>query len=176
KVGGKTEIVPVGLQPIIDDATPYEATFLAMLTQEKPGVPQWTHKALASYLAPIFEGGGALSQEHGRKLAAWCGQGAAVPASNSNRKADQARERFMASLEKANDFGSLAELDHKLGEHRALLGEHYDECATALQAKVDAMRAAAATEFADEIERLEPDEWKNREGRDEDARQPELLP
>lgn len=69
----RTEIVTVGLQPIIDTATPYEATFLAMLSPEEPGVPHWTHKALAEYLQPIFENGKHLSRQHGRRLAQWCG-------------------------------------------------------------------------------------------------------
>lgn len=70
----RTEIVTVGLQPIIDTATPYESTFLAMLSQEAPGVPRWTHKALASYLQSIFtDGPKQLSREHGRRLAQWCG-------------------------------------------------------------------------------------------------------
>lgn len=69
----RTEIVAVGLQPIIDTATPYEATFLAMLSSEEPGIPHWTHKALAAYLQPIFaDGPKQLSREHGRRLAEWC--------------------------------------------------------------------------------------------------------
>src|SRR5688572_3770190 len=70
----RTEIVDAGLQPIIDTATPYEATFLAILSQEEPGVPRWTHKALASYLQHVFNGNPKrLSREHGRRLAQWCG-------------------------------------------------------------------------------------------------------
>lgn len=70
----KTEIVAMGLQPIMKDGLPYECDFVAMLAQEAPGVPHWTHKALSSYLQRIFDNRDRqLSRGHGRLLAQWCG-------------------------------------------------------------------------------------------------------
>lgn len=187
----KTEIVAAGLQPIIDTSTPYEATFLAMLSPEEPGVPQWTHKALASYLQPIFrDGPKQLSREHGRRLAEWCGTEAessgvaqqvehralnsevagSKPAAGATEQ--RARDRFFQALERVIDIAAAAELDDKLRKSKDKLGEHYTECVNALQDRIHQIRGGS---FDEDIAHLEPEEWQKEEGRIDDPRQQELL-
>ena len=89
-------------------------------------------------------------------------------------KADVAHERFMKALQGCGTLGELAELQLKLGKTERMLGERYQECAVALQAKVREMNVEQ--DHHDVFAELEPEEWRDQEGRIEDERQPELLP
>lgn len=200
----RTEIVTVGLQPIIDTSTPYEATFLAMLSPEEPGVPHWTHKALASYLQPIFDNGRKqLSREHGRRLAQWCGAGVAqsveqppcerevagsTPAAgttdaslpNGVKTAKQRAQEIAAAFSDAPTLEALlsteervrADMNRLPDSAKATLAKLFHERREVLPRPT---AAPSARTFADERAELEGEEWKQREGRDEDERQQELL-
>lgn len=197
----ETEIVEAGLQPIIDTATPYEATFLAMLSPEEPGVPHWTHKALASYLQHIFEGDPKqLSREHGKRLAEWCAGGASAagvaqqeeqppcertvagstPAASTILTKKRANE-IMAAMRGAPNVDAIDELWSRKApeimtasvEGQRAIKKVYDDVRATLAADPVAVPPPS---FQDEIDALEPEEWRKEEGRVEDERQTELLP
>jgi hypothetical protein len=183
----KTEIVSAGLQPIIDTATPYEATFLAMLSPEEPGVPHWTHKALASYLRDIFDGGPKqLSREHGRRLAAWCGDGMAhlppVPPAPEHdppepeRMTKKRAEQIMAALRGAPNVGELNKLFERRRDLIMTASVEGQRQIMAVYNEALQKHAGPAIGAHEELHALEPSEWKHAEGRVEDERQRELLP
>ena len=75
KVNGKTEIIPIGWQPICEKNLPFELTVSFLLTPDKPGMPQplklqEQHKALFPLDKPINE-------ESGKLVALWAAGGAA---------------------------------------------------------------------------------------------------
>ena len=75
KVNGKTEIIPIGFQPICSKELPYELTASFLLTPDKPGYPQpiklqEQHRLLFPLDKPINE-------ESGRKVAEWAAGGTA---------------------------------------------------------------------------------------------------
>lgn len=111
----KTEIVAMGLQPIMKDGLPYECDFVAMLAQETPGVPHWTHKALSSYLQRIFDNRDLqLSREHGRRLAQWGGKGTQETRNDapnvSSRLSKRRAEEIMEALRATPDLQDLGKL------------------------------------------------------------------
>lgn len=185
-----TEIVDAGLQPIIDTATPYEATFLAMLTHDKPGVPHWTHKALASYLQPIFDGGNKpLSREHGRRLAEWCGKSNAAAATeqpNGGKREPDLQQRQATMIAEELRAAPLAERPKIWMRHWPVIEGLRPKLQQRLEAVRDEGTPVAVPEskpapehgndFDADVAHLEPDEWKREEGRVEDERQAELLP
>lgn len=70
---GKTQIVPIGWQPICEKNVPFEATVSCNLLDDRPGVPvpiklQDQHKH-------AFPEGKQISEETGAKLAAWASGG-----------------------------------------------------------------------------------------------------
>jgi len=73
--GFKTEIIPIGWQPITDAQLPYEMDFIATLDPERPGVPMFTYKALAKQFHDVFKDGDQLSRKHGSQLLEWCNSG-----------------------------------------------------------------------------------------------------
>lgn len=127
----RTEIVTVGLQPIIDTATPYEATFLAMLSPEEPGIPHWTHKALAEYLQPIFENGKHLSRSHGRLLAQWCGGHGAAPTEAIHRPPIPYAKDLWLSKRRADEIMGQLRVSPSLQELKSLWADIGDEITTA---------------------------------------------
>ncbi len=72
--GFKTEIVPIGWQPITDSQIPYEMDWFATLDPENPGVPEFTYKALAEQFRNVFKPGDQMSRKHGAELIKWCNQ------------------------------------------------------------------------------------------------------
>jgi len=66
---GKTQIVPIGWQPICSKEMPYELTVSFLLSPDKPGIPiplklQEQHK-------PMFPSGKLLDESCGQKIAQW---------------------------------------------------------------------------------------------------------
>lgn len=199
----KTEIVTVGLQPIIDTATPYEATFLAMLSQEEPGVPHWSHKALASYLQPIFANGHKqLSREHGRRLAEWCNATSAGQRACTDGQARVTRARPSDTPEtgakrqpdmQQQQAAMIADELRKapLAKRPAIWAKHWpviEGLRPKLQKRLEEVRDEGVPELADqepapeaaashhdEFVRLEDESWRDAEGRVEDERQGEML-
>lgn len=87
----------------------------------------------------------------------------------------EARDRFLALVKDATDLAALSDLQIKLGKASKAMGSYYQECAIAVKDKKDAMMSAPA--ITDEmLDELEPEEWRNKEGRIEDDRQGELVP
>ena len=75
KVDGKTEIIPIGWQPICEKNLPYELTVSFLLTPDAPGMPkplklQEQHKSLFPLDKPINE-------ESGKLVAEWAAGGEA---------------------------------------------------------------------------------------------------
>jgi hypothetical protein len=188
----KTEIVDAGLQPIIDTATPYEATFLAMLSQEEPGVPHWTHKALASYLQPIFtDGPKQLSREHGKRLAEWCHEtGVGQPISEAQNEVagvhppSEGAQKPKPDLDQAAQIA--AELKTAAMSERAIIWLKHWPVIEQLPPKwikrLEELRDKGVPQpkdagpVDDDFAHLEPPEWQEQTGRVEDERQEELLP
>lgn len=73
--GFKTEIIPIGWQPITDAQLPYEMDWFATLDPENPGVPMFTYKTLAEQFRGVFRNGEQLSRKHGQQLLKWCNIG-----------------------------------------------------------------------------------------------------
>lgn len=99
---GKTEIVDFGWTPITDAELPFECAFLAMLTADKPGIPQFSYKALSHKFADIFTEGAKLDEKMGAKLGAWAsGQDAAVktPPRDLHAEMETASKGGLAELE-----------------------------------------------------------------------------
>lgn len=79
---------PMGWMPIAGEEFVYETTVNCLLYPGAGGVPSWQpdemgEKAiikLPGHLRSVFEGGGPLSEEVGKRLAAWAAGGAAPPA------------------------------------------------------------------------------------------------
>jgi hypothetical protein len=77
KVNGKTEIVPIGWQPICSKELPFELTASFLLTPDRPGYPhplklQEQHKALF----PLDK---TVNEESGRRVAEWAAGGTSAP-------------------------------------------------------------------------------------------------
>lgn len=74
KIGGKTQIVPVGFQPICSKELPYELTISFMLTPDKPGIPQ--PLKLQEQHKSIFPLDKHLDEESGKRISEWARGGA----------------------------------------------------------------------------------------------------
>lgn len=70
---GKTEIVPIGWQPVCDKNMPYELTASMLLLPDKPGVPD--PLKMPDHLRPMFLAGGPIDRDMGERVAAWAGGG-----------------------------------------------------------------------------------------------------
>ena len=77
---GKTQIVNLGVQPIIGDNFDYEMTFLAGFDPDNPGVPTFGRKTLARQFEKIFSGNKKMSAAHGKAFQEWCSQKPKKPA------------------------------------------------------------------------------------------------
>jgi hypothetical protein len=124
KVNGKTEIIPIGWQPICEKNLPYELTVSFLLTPDKPGMPQplklqEQHKALFPLDKPINE-------ESGKRVADWAAGGAApkpetrpedrkLTASEQN----QIKEKLAAAKIEPDKFKSAFGIVSTLGELKA---------------------------------------------------------
>lgn len=76
---GKQEVVSAGLQPIMEDGMPYEMTLFAMMSATAPGVPFFSHKALAKQFQGMFRDGEQIGEGHGKQLAQWAAGSGAAP-------------------------------------------------------------------------------------------------
>jgi hypothetical protein len=85
---GKTQIIPIGWQPICSKEMPYELAISMLLSPEHPGVP--IPIKLEEQHKPFFDLSAPLTEESGKRIAAW-GKGAKT--SNAARAtADQLRK------------------------------------------------------------------------------------
>lgn len=83
---GKTQIVPVGWQPICSKELPYELTVSFLLHSDKPGIPQPIK--LQEQHKPIFPLDKLLNEDSGRLIAEWAKGGIAKPAEGQQGQAD----------------------------------------------------------------------------------------
>lgn len=103
-------------------------------------------------------------------------QAPAEPSEKGQPKEAQRRDEFMTALGRCETLGELAELQVKLGKGERSLGEHYQECALALEAKRrELSEPEPEADHHDAFAELEPEEWQNSTGRIEDERQGELV-
>jgi len=70
---GKTQIVPIGWQPICSKELPFELTVSFLLTADKPGIPQPIK--LQEQHKIMFPAGKLLSEESGQLIAQWAAGG-----------------------------------------------------------------------------------------------------
>lgn len=88
---GKTQIVPIGWQPICSKEMPYELTVSFLLSPDKPGIPiplklQEQHK-------PMFPSGKLLDESCGQKIAQW-----AKGSTTEQPKSEPVKEPVNASI------------------------------------------------------------------------------
>jgi hypothetical protein len=90
KVQGKTEIVPIGWQPICEKNLPYELTCSLLLSPDRPGFPipiklQEQHKEL-------FPPDRAITRQSGERIAQWAAGGVATELADVMAMIDGARD------------------------------------------------------------------------------------
>lgn len=106
RVDGKMKITPLGWVPICEKSLPYELTTSLLLTPDAPGVPrpiklQDQHRELFPLDKPITE-------DAGRRIAAWAAGGAAPP----------------PAAKPAPDISKMVKAFASLGVDEAAMAEH----------------------------------------------------
>lgn len=88
KHNGKTEIVPIGFQPICSKELPYELTASFLLTPDKPGFPQ--PLKLQEQHKSLFPVDQSINEEAGRRVAEWATGGEKKPELKPDPKSGKA--------------------------------------------------------------------------------------
>ena len=122
KVGGKTEIVPLGFMPIAGDEFLFEMSVNCNLPPKSGGVPAWQSEhvgeratmKLPNYLAHAFPHGKPLDEACGVALAEWA-RGGSVPPKTSTKAAEPALPGD-ATQAAAGEGVGFTELDGQLAE------------------------------------------------------------
>lgn len=86
---GRSQIVNVGYQPIIEHGVPFQLQFCALFEPDAPGVPRWTVKPLAEQFKGWLDQGKQIGEEDGKRLAKW----AAGPEAQQAKGGAPQRER-----------------------------------------------------------------------------------
>lgn len=97
---GKTQIIPVGWQPICDKNLPYEMTVSLLFTPDAPGIPkpiklQEQHK-------PLFPLDRLVDESSGKRISEWA-KGGAKPEPKPAESSAQIRSRLEQDIADASD-------------------------------------------------------------------------
>lgn len=145
----RTEIVPIGFQPICEKNVPFEMTAFLTLHPETPGMVRYDlpHK-LNDDLRAIFRDGQPITEECGARLRQWAETGADLRVSPAEQKIIDGVRDLIETIEDA-DPASLAALlaAEDFGKRRAWLRANRKELSDRMEAAItDAQQRVPTTD------------------------------
>jgi hypothetical protein len=80
---GRTQIVDIGYQPLIESGVPFQFQFCALFEPGAPGIPTWKVKPIAEQFKGMLDKNEPMNEEQGRRLAKWLAGPGGQPKSSS---------------------------------------------------------------------------------------------
>lgn len=145
----KTEINPRGLCPDGAEDFPYEMDFIGMMRGNKPGVPEFTYKALSHKWAKFFEPGKPITEATGVALAQYCnGVAQTNTQSSAATKMQTPAAKFQINRGKTKDgFETIEEWRTKFVEWLTKLDD--DQVESVLKVNREILKALETTHAED---------------------------
>jgi hypothetical protein len=141
---GKTQIVPIGFQPVCSKELPYELTVSFLMLPDKPGFPvpiklQEQHKAIFPLNQP-------LSEASGRAISEWARGGAKKePEKQPGPPSAELRDAFLINIESATSESDLLKITREAKKAKEMMAsEDYAVLVSAYAAKMKTLEGKAA--------------------------------